>query len=183
MSEQSWHRGDWSSDRGIPAIIWGLIAVFALRKSDDIWTLHYEIGWSRQLFAIGAGIAALGVTIIQSSDRGAIHLAISAVVFFALIGYWVGSEAPTTATFDLKRRRIEVYSRRPWFGRPRTMEFADVLALYAVKRTGETVDAWEANIELRNGTRLRLGSEAAGRSERVRQYLEEIRNVTGIRGR
>jgi hypothetical protein len=59
----------------------------------------------------------------------------------------------------------------------------DVAALYAVNRSGDTVDSWEAVIEFRDGARIRLGRETEGRNEGVRRYLEEIRSATGIAGR
>src|SRR5215472_804170 len=159
-----------------------MAVVFSLTKTGDIWTLHYEVGPLRRVLLIGAGLAGLGVGIVQSlqDNRAVQPTAVfgGVLLCLALMGYWTLSDAATTATFDLKQRVVRVRSERPWFGEPRTCALMDVAALYAVNRSGESVDSWEAVIEFRDGVRIKLGREAEGRNERVRQYLEEIRKAT-----
>ena len=161
--------------------------MFSLTKAGEIWTLHYEVGPLRRALLIGAVIAGLGVGIFQSFQANpaipAATVFAGAFLCIAVMGYWALSDAATTATFDLKQRVVRVHSERPWFGEPRTCALLDVAALYAVNRSGDTVDSWEAVIEFRDGARIRLGREAEGRNERVRRYLEEIRSATGIAGR
>lgn len=160
--------------------------MFYLNKTDDIWTLHYEVSPLRRMLLIGAGLGGLGIGVFESLQENpsssTIALVIPGILCLALMGYWVLSDAPTTAAFDLKQRRLDIDCQRPWFGRPRACPFTDVVALYAVSRSGETVDSWEAIIELSGGRRIALGREAEGRDERIRRYLEEIRAATGIAG-
>jgi DNA mismatch endonuclease, patch repair protein len=40
----------------------------------------------------------------------------------------------------------------------------------------------EARLDLRDGSRFRLGNESESRNQRIRGYLEEIRRATGIAG-
>jgi hypothetical protein len=157
--------------------------VFSLTKNDDLWTLHYEVSLFRRIIWIVAGLGGIGVAMMQSgplSPRIAYSLALLCVI--AMI-YWIASDLPTTTAFDLRQRRVSVERHRPWWGRPPSFAFSEVAALYAAKRSGESTEFWEAVLELNGGRRIRLGSEAEGRSERVRQYLEEIRKATGIAGR
>jgi hypothetical protein len=154
--------------------------LFSLTKTGDVWTLHYEVGVLRHVLLVGAGLAGVGFAIIESSPKTRMIALLPVIPCLALMGYSIASDAPTTATFDIGRRQIRVESRRPWFGRALLLAFSEVAALYAVKRSGESTDSWEA--VLANGRRIRLGSEAEGRNERVRLYLEEIRKATGIAG-
>jgi hypothetical protein len=161
--------------------------LFFLAKTDDIWTLHYEVSGLRRILLFGAGLGGLGIGMFQvveahPSGRSVLVAIAAGALCLALMGYWTLSDAATTAAFDLMQRRIEVRSERPWFGPPRVCAFSEVAGLYAVSRSGETVDSWEAILELADGTRIRLGREAEGGDERIRQYIEEIRRVTGIAG-
>ena len=157
---------------------------FSLTKSDDIWTLHYEVGSLSRLLLIGAGIAGLGMGIYETVRPGQRMLVIVLPVLLGLglMAYWLILDASTTVTFDLKQRRLDVTSRRPWFGPPRSYGFADVVGLNVASRSGESVDSWVAYLDLPDGSRIRLGEEAADRHERIRSYLQEIRHATGIGG-
>jgi hypothetical protein len=157
--------------------------VFSLTKTGDVWTLHYEVSPMRRVLMVGAGLASLGFGLLQSPAPSAIAGLVICVGCLGLMAYWVVTDLPSTASFDLARHRLTLRCERPWFGPPRAYAFADVAALYAVKRSGESVDSWEATIELFDGSRIKLGRETEGRNERVRGYLEEIRKATGIAGR
>jgi len=157
--------------------------LFSLSKGNDSWTLRFEVGPLRRFGAIGAGLAGLAVAGFQVSEgRSAVALIAGAAAGVGVLGYWLLSDAATTVIFDLKRRQLEIGSERPWFGKPRVYAFADVTALNAVNRSGETVDSWEAVVELNDGSRIKLGREAEGSNERIRSYLTEIRHATGIAG-
>jgi hypothetical protein len=157
--------------------------VFSLTKIGDVWTLHCELGELYRVLLVGAFFAIFGYLVIEHFDTiRPIGIAAAAAICFGLLAWLLASNAATTATFDLKRRRVEVRSKRPWFGRPRAFDFADVAALDAVRSTDDMGDFWEIHLELRNGTRLLLGSEPT-RQQRVQQYLAEIRSATGIPGR
>lgn len=100
-----------------------------------------------------------------------------------MLAYWIIDDAATTAHFDLKRRRVEVGSKRIWFDKPRSYAFADIAALAVVKHSGESSDAFEAVIELANGERIRLGREPEGNNEQIRKFIDDLRAATGIAGR
>lgn len=157
--------------------------MFSLSKGSDAWTLDFEIGPLRRLGAIGAGLAGLVVAGLQVSEgRSSAALIVGTTAVVGLLGYWMFSDAATRSIFDLKRQQLEISSERPWFGKRRVYAFAEVRALNAVNRSGETVDSWEAIVELNDGSRIRLGREAEGGNERIRAYLSEIRRATGIAG-
>jgi hypothetical protein len=135
-------------------------ALFSLIKGSDSWTLHFEVGPLRRLGMIGAGLAGVAVAGQQASEgRSSAALIVGSAAAGGLLAYWSLADAQTTAIFDLKRRQIEISSARPWFGKPRVYAFAEVMALNAVSRSGESVDSWEAVVELRNGSRVKLGRE------------------------
>jgi len=160
--------------------------MFSLSKHGEVWTLHYEVSPLWRAICIGCGLAGMGFAIIEAATRSTgvpiWGIVLPALVVVAVMAYWVMSDAPTTVAFDLAQRRLNVRCERPWFGPPRTFAFADVAALRAVSRSGESSDAWEARLELRDGTAIRLGAEAEGRNERIRGFLDEIRRATGIGG-
>ena len=160
--------------------------MFSLSKHGDVWTLHYEVSALWRAICIGAGLAGVGFGIFEAVTRSAgvpVWTAVlPALLVVAVMAYWVMSDAATTVAFDLGERRLNVRCGRPWFGPPRSFAFADVAALRAVSRSGESSDAWEARLELHDGTSIRLGSEAEGRNERIRGFLDEIRRATGIGG-
>ena len=161
--------------------------MFSLRKTGDIWTLSYEVSPLRRLLLIGAGIAGLGVAMFQSINAGGFDhstfaIFVGVLLCLAVMAYWVASDAASTVVFDLAQRNVRVHCERPGFGAVRSYAFSDVAALRALNRSGETVDSWEAWLELRGGSRIRLGRESEDRNERVRSYLADIRDVTGIPG-
>jgi hypothetical protein len=106
-------------------------------------------------------------------------IALVGVLCLALVAYWLVSDIPTATVFDLAQRRLSVHSSRPWFGSPRVFAFTDVAELAAVRHFGEP-NVWEVCLELRDGTRIRLGFDSEGRSERIRGHLAEIEQATGI---
>lgn len=161
--------------------------MFSLSKSGPVWTLRYEVGPAQRAVQIGAALAGLGIGVLQvGTERGlgaptwSVMLAV--LMCLMVVGLWALSDATTRVVFDLAQRRLSVHSARPWFGAPRSYAFSDVAALYAVSRSGESSDAWEARLELRDGSRIRLGRETEGRNARIRAYLEDIRGATGIKG-
>ena len=160
--------------------------MFYLNKADMVWTLTYEVGPWRRVLLVGTGLVGIGLAVAKDLQTGldgsTLAVVVGVLVAVGLLAYWVVSDAPSTVTFDLGRSRLEVYCARPWFGPPRSVAFGDVAALSAVKRSGETVDSWEAWLELRDGSRIRLGREAEGTGEHIRRYLDEIRRATGIGG-
>jgi hypothetical protein len=157
--------------------------VFSLTKSGEVWTLHYEVSPLLRLVQVVAGIAGIGVGIVESTTGSgpASRLAVLLPTLFCigLMAYWMMSGASTTVVFDLKAQRVEVNCRRPWFGAPRAYGFSNI-ALFAKSESGESVDSWAAFIKPGGGKKIRLGSEAANRNERIRSFLEEIRSATGI---
>jgi hypothetical protein len=157
--------------------------VFSLTKSGEVWTLHYEVSPLLRLMQVVAGIAGIGVGIVESTAGpgpvGRLAVLLPALFVIGLMAYWMMSDASTTVIFDLKARRVEVNCWRPWFGAPRAYGFSDV-ALFATSESGESNDSWAAFIKPRDGNKIRLGSEAANRNERIRSYLEEIRRAAGI---
>jgi hypothetical protein len=162
--------------------------MFSLIKAGDIWTLRYEVSPVWRILGIAAGVAGIAVGIMQSVGSHGFNPVTSTTILavllcLAVMGYWVISDAPTTAVFDLAQRRLSVHCERPWFGAPRSFAFADVAALHARNVSGESTDSWEARVEFRDGTRIRLGRESEGRNERIRGYLEEIRRAAGIPGK
>jgi hypothetical protein len=99
------------------------------------------------------------------------------------LGYLWLADLPVTAEFDSKLRHVTVDCERPWFGRPRSFAFTDVVALTAVRESdSESSEYWQVQLECRDGTRIRLGQEGVRRKERIRPYLDEIRGATGIAG-
>lgn len=159
----------------------------SLTRTNDVLTLHYEVGPLRRALAIAAGLAGLGVGVVQSLQddprMSPVVVFPAIIVAVVLLGYWLLADSTTTASFDLGRRCVTVTSERPWFGAPRTCAFSDVASLSAVNRSGESVDYWEAILELTSGSRISLGSEVEGANERIRTYLDDIRAATGIAGR
>lgn len=159
--------------------------MFYLSKSDTTWTLSYEVSPMRRALMIAAGIAGLCVGIFQAINSSALNTAwlsimLPVVLCLAVAGYWVMSDSTTEVTFDITKKRIRVHCERLWFGPARSFAFSEVAAIRAVNRSGETVNSWEACIEIHGGATIRLGRESEGRNERIRGYLEEIRRVTGI---
>jgi hypothetical protein len=153
--------------------------MFYLSKTDDIWTLSYEVSPIRHTFLIVAGVAGLGAGTFQIFNSSAspanwMSIALPGVRCVAMLGYWTMRDAATEAVFDLANRRIRIDSRRPLFGPARSFGFSEVAAIRALNRSGESVDSWEACIELRAGGTIRRGREAEGRNERIRSYLEEF---------
>jgi hypothetical protein len=91
--------------------------MFYLAKTDDIWTLHYDVSPLRRVLLFGAGLGGLGIGIFQvveahPSGRSVLLAIAVGALCLALMGYWTLSDAPTTASFDLKRRRVDVQSQR-----------------------------------------------------------------------
>jgi hypothetical protein len=158
--------------------------MFSLTRSGDTMTLRYEVSPLRRVLLIAAGIAGLvaGAFATADSARTGLAILVPALLCVALMGYWVISDADTTSVFDVARRRLTVHRERPWFGLPRSFAFDEIAALSAINRSGETTDSWEARLDLRDGSRFRLGNESEGRNQRIRGYLEEIRRATGIAG-
>lgn len=144
--------------------------MFFLSKRDHVWTLHYEVSPLGRIIFGAAGLCGLVVAVVEvSSEQPALSKGYTiaiALVVLGVLAYWMLDDADTVAHFDLKRRRIEVESKRPWFGPPRSYAFSDIAALTAAKRSGESSDSWEAIIELANGKRIRLGARA-GRGKRA----------------
>lgn len=161
--------------------------MFSLRRRSDVWTLHYEAGGFARILWSCTGLACIVLTAVQlyredtAFARGAtVAIALPCLVVLA---YWIIDDAGTTTHFDLKRRRIEVRSKRIWFGKPRSYAFADVAALAIVRHSGESSDAFEAVMELANGERIRLGREPEGDNEQIRKFIDDLRAATGIAGR
>jgi hypothetical protein len=161
--------------------------VFSLRKRSDVWTLHYETSLFARILWICTGLAGIGVGAFQvyREDTAFARGGTVAVVLVCLgvLTYWIVDDAESTVHFDLKRRRVEVESKRLWFGRPRNYAFADIAALTTVRRSGESSDTYEAILELTSGKRIKLGREVEGDNEQIRKFVDEIRAVTGIAGR
>jgi hypothetical protein len=159
--------------------------MFSLSKTDDKLTLRYAVSPLRRLVLIGAGLGGMTVGAQQTMDAKTTTLAIivPTILALAFLGYLWLSDLPVTAEFDRKLRRVTVDCERPWFGRPRSFAFTDVVALTAVKESdSESSEYWEAWLECRDGSRIRLGQEGVRRNERIRPYLDEIRGATGIAG-
>jgi hypothetical protein len=159
--------------------------MFSLSKTDDKLTLRYAVSPLRRLVLIGAGIGGMTVGAQQTMDAKTTTLAVvlPTILALAFLGYLWLSDLPVTAEFDCKLRRVIVDCERPWFGRPRSFAFTDVVALSAAKESdSESSEYWEARLECRDGTRIRLGQEGVRRDQRIRAYLDEIRSATGIAG-
>ena len=109
-------------------------------------------------------------------------MVVIALVCLGMMAYWIIDDAESTVHFDLKRRRLEVESKRFWFGRPKTYPFSEIAALRAEKRSGDSSDLWEGIIELTSGKRIKLGSEVEGDNEQIRKFLGELRAATGLAG-
>ena len=145
--------------------------------------MHFEVDAVFRLLLIAAGCAGIGISVFQAGHvhgYGLSGIVLSVLFCAALMAYWSLSDEPTTTVFDLTQRRITVDCKRPWFGAPRTFSFDDVAALRAVRRSGKSSSSWEAQLELHNGSRIKLGREPAGRDERILGFLVEIRRATDI---
>lgn len=158
-----------------------------MRKRSDVWTLHYEVSSFARILWFCTGVAGIVVGAFQfyRDDTAFAKGGTVAVVLVCLgvLTYWIIDDAESTVHFDLKRRRVEVESKRLGFGRPKTYAFADIAALTVVKRSGESSDTYEAIIALTNGKRIKLGRETEGDNEQIRKLVDEIRGATGIAGR
>src|SRR5258708_6407120 len=146
--------------------------MFYLSKSDDTWTLSYEVGGLRA--CLDDRWRSSGSLRRDIPNHRCLCIPRYLVEHHAVCspvprsrGYWVMSDSATKATFDLAKKRVCVHSERPWFGPTRSFAFSDVAAIRAVNRSGETVDSWEACIEFHDGTTIRLGRENDERSVRL----------------
>jgi hypothetical protein len=160
--------------------------MFRLSKTADIWTLSYEVSPIRNAMSIAAGVAGLGVGAFQAcigsrSSANWISIVLPSIFCVGVIAYWTMSDAATVVVFDLVGKQIRVESKRPCFGPARSFEFSEVAAIRAVIRSGDSSDSWEARIELRAGETIRLGRQVEGRDHRIRKYLDEICQATGIK--
>jgi hypothetical protein len=159
--------------------------MFSLNKTDDKLTLRYAVSPLRRLVLIGAGLGGMTVGALQTTNAHTTTLAIvvPTIIALAFLGYLWLADLPVTAEFDCKLRHVIVDCERPWFGRPRSFAFTDVVALTAARESdSESSEYWEVWLECRDGTRIRLGQEGVRRNERIRPYLDEIRGATGIAG-
>jgi hypothetical protein len=160
--------------------------MFSLTKTDDRLILRYAVSPLRRLVLIGAGIGGMTIGAHQTVHANPTTMAVVAPILIALavLAYFWMADLPVTVEFDCERRRVTVDCMRPWFGPPRSFAFTDIIALSATKESDSESggDYWEVRLACGDGTKIRLGQERAGRNERVRGYLAEIRSATGIAG-
>jgi hypothetical protein len=73
--------------------------------------------------------------------------------------------------------------KRPWFGAPRSFDFADVAALETKMQSLDDSNDLMIRIKLRDGERIILGRANEGQHEQIHAYIEEIQGATGIAAR
>jgi hypothetical protein len=160
--------------------------MFYLSKTDDIWTLSYEVSPIRHTFLIVAGVAGLGAGTFQIFNSSAspanwMSIALPGVRCVAMLGYWTMRDAATEAVFDLANRRIRIDSRRPLFGPARSFGFSEVAAIRA--QSFRRVRRFMGSLH-RTSCRGNDPARPGGRrSKRTHPKLpRRIRHVTGIAG-
>jgi hypothetical protein len=160
--------------------------VFDLVKNGDIWTLCYRESSFKGVLVILIWLPGLVIVIglIARSGAGVAAAASVALAFCGIMAYWLLHDSDSNTEFDLTRRCLTVDCKRPWFGAPRSFDFADVAALETKRQSGgETPDYWEVRLKLRDNKRILLGVAQAGRRKQVEAYIEEIQDATGIAAR
>lgn len=153
--------------------------MFFLSKWAETWTLRYEASALGRISAATAILGGAGLAIFESVKEhphsvSLLGIALLIVFCVALLGHWFLYDSATTAVFDFRNKTLSVDCERPWFGPRRTFDFAEVATIQAIKQLDEGSVSWEAQIELRDGSSIRLGQEGAGKNERIRVYVEEI---------
>jgi hypothetical protein len=158
--------------------------MFDLVKNGDIWTLSYRESAFKPVLVILIWLPGLVIAIglIAHIGAGVAVAVLTALAFCALMAYWLLYDSDSVTEFHLTRRCLTVDCKRPWFGAPRSFDFADVAALEARRQSGETADYWEVRIKLRDGKRILPGMARAGQRKQVLAYIEEIQGATGIAG-
>jgi hypothetical protein len=163
----------------------GYRSVFSLIKTENIWTLRFEVSPVKKLLLWLAAFAVLCFTAWERvHDKGFItwyELLVAALIDFGIFGSIVFVAcASTAAAFDLSLRRLSVSSERPWFGGARSFGFADVAAFELSWDIDDGGASWEVYLSLQDGARLKLGSEPARRKEQIQALFQEIGCATGI---
>jgi hypothetical protein len=159
--------------------------MFSLTKTGDRLILRYAVSPLRRLVLVGAGLGGLFVGAHQTmtANTTTVAIVVPTVLALTLLAYLWLSDLPVNVEFDCKLRRVTVDCDRPWFGPPRSFAFADIAALSAVMESdSEGSEYWEAQLECRDGSRIRLGAEGVRRNGQIRGYLADIRQATGIAG-
>jgi hypothetical protein len=161
--------------------------MFDLVKNGDIWTLSYRKSRFSAVFGAVFLTLCLVSTVVpivrlaqNSSGAWVPGVTLIMLALFGLAAYRVLNDSDSDTEFNLTRRRLTVDCKRPWFGAPRSFDFADVAALEMNRQPGDGAVDWAVRIELHDGERILLGVAKAGQCKQFSAYIEGIQGATGI---
>lgn len=155
--------------------------MFSFYKRSDVCVLSYEPNRTARYAAmILAPVAIVGGSSLDWGSGSRWAILGGAVAVAGTVAFWVLWDAPTETRFDLAGAILTVSSERPFFGPPRSAPFAARPTIEVRESVGESADSWAVFLRLPGGERVLLGRELQGRNSRIRDWIAEIRQTTGL---